>query len=114
MHRGRGWRTCARGAGARAPDTVFFIFDLLTGDASYGFVGATVQRSHRFPMDMFLKIENMAKMGGLPVSLIINQLLVCGLDAVLKELPEEAAAQMKMFTPEQLSREAVTDRVEAK
>ncbi len=96
------------------PTKTEFLVDLLTGDASFSSIGATVQRSHRFPLAIFLKIENMARMGGVPVSLIINQLLECGLDAVLRELPEEAASQVNLIADDQLNRPTVTERIEAK
>ena len=96
------------------PTKTEFLVDLLTGDASYSSAEATVQRSHRFPLGLFLQIENMARMGGVPVSLIINQLLECGLDAVLHELPEEAARQVSQVTLDQVNRPTVLERVEAK
>ena len=96
------------------PTNAEFLADLLIGDASISSVGATVQRSHRFPMSIFIQIENMARMGGVPVSLIINQLLECGLDAVFSRLPEAAIQEVKGVRPEQLNRATVTERIEAK
>lgn len=96
------------------PSKAEFLADLLTGNASFGSVSASVQRSHRFPLHLFVQIENMARMGGVPVSLIINQLLECGLDAVLHELPEEIASQVSKCTKDQFDVPTVTDRVEVK
>lgn len=96
------------------PSKAEFLADLLSGNASFGSVGASVQRSHRFPLHLFIQIENMARIGGVPVSLIINQLLECGLDAVLHELPEDIAIQVNRATNELLDVPSVTDRVEVK
>ncbi len=95
------------------PSKTEFLVDLLTGDASYSSSGATVQRSHRFPMGIFLQIENMARMGGVPASLVINQLLECGLEAVLKQLPEDTAKKIKLITAEQINQPATDDGAEA-
>lgn len=96
------------------PTKAEFLADLVTGNASYTSVMGSVQRSHRFPIHIFAQIENLARMGGVPVSLIINQLLECGLDAVLHELSEEVAAQVRLISPALLEGPTVTDRVEVK
>lgn len=75
---------------------------------------ATVQRSHRFPLHLFVQIENMARMGGVPVSLIINELIECGLEAVKQELPEEVAQEVSQVTKDQFDRPTVTEKVEVK
>jgi len=75
---------------------------------------ATVQRSHRFPLHLFVQIENMARMGGVPVSLIINELIECCLDAVKQELPEDVAQEVARATQEQIDRPTVTEKVEVK
>ena len=36
------------------PTSCEFLVDLLTGEASASFSGATVQRSHRFPLSIFI------------------------------------------------------------
>lgn len=56
----------------------------------------------------------MAKLGGVPVSLIINELVECGLDAVRQELPEDVAQQVSLVTKDQTERPTVTDRIEVK
>lgn len=94
------------------PPKAQFLAALIQGNASLSMHGATVQRSHRFPLRIFTQIENMARMGGVPVSLIINQVLECGLDAVLKELPEETANEVLLISTEQLNRPLISDSVE--
>lgn len=96
------------------PTNAEFLADLLQGRATYGSSTVTVQRSHRFPMHIFIQIENMARMGNVPVSLIINQLLECGLDAVFKELPEEQARLVYRVSEDQLNVKTVTETVEIK
>ena len=54
----------------------------VTGNAAYSHTMVTRQRSHRFPLHLYDQIESMARMGGLPVSVIINKLLELGLAAV--------------------------------
>ncbi|HLX81300.1 MAG TPA: hypothetical protein VKS43_12030 [Burkholderiales bacterium] len=83
---------------------------LVTGQGETNYVGASVQRSHRFPLHLFVKIENMARMGDMPVSLIINDLLEIGLDAAVKELPEDAAKQVARITKDQMERPTVLDK----
>lgn len=87
---------------------------VLTGNAETAYAMATVQRSHRFPMHIFAQIENMAKMAGAPVSLIINELLECGLDAVKQELPEDVAHKVIVMNREQVERPTVTDSAQTK
>ncbi len=96
------------------PSKAEMLASLVTGNASYSHVMASVQRSHRFPLFLFVQMENMAKLGGVPVSLIINELIECGLDAVRKELPEDVTRQVSLVTKDQTERPTVTDRVEVK
>lgn len=96
------------------PSKAEFLAALVTGHASLGQTAATIQRSHRFPFHLFAQIENMARMGGVPVSLIINQVLECGLDAVLKEVPEDVAREITLISPEQLSRPMETETIDTK
>lgn len=65
---------------------------------------ASVQRSHRFPTHIFLKIENMAAHAGVPISTTINQLLEAGIDAVFNQLDQNTINQINTFTQEQISR----------
>lgn len=65
---------------------------------------ASVQRSHRFPVHLFLKIENMAAKAGVPISTIINQLLEAGIEAVFQKLDEDVINQISTVTPEQRER----------
>lgn len=96
------------------PTKAEFLAGLIQGSANINSTMATVQRSHRFPLYIFVQIENMARMGNVPVSLIINQLLECGLDAVLKELPEDLAREIGRLSKEQIERKTVTESVEVK
>lgn len=96
------------------PTKAEFLADLLQGCAQYSSSMTTVQRSHRFPMHIFLVIENMARMAGMPISTIINLLLESGLEAVLRELPEEQVKQLHAVLPEQLSRKTQLESVKIK
>lgn len=96
------------------PTKAEFLADLIQGSAIYQSTTASVQRSHRFPLHIFVQIENMARMGDVPVSLIINQLLECGLEAVYSELPEERARELGRLLKEQVERKTVTESVEVK
>ncbi|WP_084019702.1 hypothetical protein [Dechloromonas agitata] len=96
------------------PTKAEFLADLIQGSATYQSTMASVQRSHRFPLHIFVQIENMARMGDVPVSLIINQLLECGLESVYNELPEERARELGRLSKEQLERKTVTETVEVK
>lgn len=96
------------------PTKAEFLAGLVTGSAAISQSMATVQRSHRFPLHLFVQIENMARMGGVPVSLIINELIECGLDAVKQELPEDVAQEVARATQEQIDRPTVTEKVEVK
>jgi hypothetical protein len=95
------------------PTKVEMLAALVTGNASVTATMASVQRSHRFPLHLFTKIENMARMGGVPVSLVINELLDLGIDTVMKELTAEEAEKVRIMRPEQTERPMVTDRVNA-
>ena len=96
------------------PSKAEVLAGLVTGSVAMSQSMATVQRSHRFPLHLFVQIENMARMGGVPVSLIINELIECGLDAVKQELPEDVAQEVARATNEQIDRPTVTEKVEVK
>jgi len=98
----------------KEPTTAWMLARIVTGDANYSEALATVQRSHRFPLHLFVQIENLARLGKVPVSLIINQLIECGLEAVKHELPEETAGQLTIYTKDQAERPTKTERVEIK
>ena len=87
---------------------------LVNDGGHYMLAGVAVQRSHRFPSHIFVQIENLARMGDVPVSLVINELLFCGLDALKKELPAEKVRQMTLMTKEQVDRPMVQDHIEVK
>lgn len=94
------------------PSQAEFLADLVTGNAGMAQAGASVQRSHRFPLQLFVQIENLAKMGKVPVSLIINQLIECGLVALKENLPPDALAKVTRVTQEQLDQPVVADKVD--
>lgn len=87
---------------------------LVVGNASLTEAGATVQRSHRFPLYLFVQIENMARVAKVPVSVIINQLIECGLDAVSEELPDDVLKQLVAVEEGQLDRPTKSVKVEVK
>ena len=86
---------------------------LITRQARTSIVTATVQRSHRFPLHLMVQIENMAELAGSPVSLIINELLECGLEAVRKELPEHVAEKIAVVSKEQINRPTKTTKLDS-
>lgn len=96
------------------PTNAEIFASLLRGNASMQSIGATVQRSHRFPLHYFVQIESMAKAAKIPVSVVINQLIACGLEAVTKELPEDVVTQLTSCTMEQLNRPTKTVKVTVK
>lgn len=96
------------------PSKAQFLASLLHGSGSMEAISSTVQRSHRFPLHLMLQIENMAEKAGVPVSLIINQLLECGLEAVSKELTEEQIKAIITIRPEQLDRKTATQHTAVK
>lgn len=96
------------------PSKAEFLAGLVTGSAAMSQSMTTVQRSHRFPLHLFVQIENMARMGGVPVSLIINELIECGLEAVKQELPEDVAQEVSQVTKDQSDRPTVTEKIEVK
>lgn len=67
-------------------------------------LSVTVQRSHRFPAHIFTKIENMARMSDVSVSMIINQLLEVGIESVYKNLTDEEMVQINNVSEEQLNK----------
>jgi|CXWL01.1.fsa_nt_gi hypothetical protein len=89
------------------PTKAEFLAGLVTGSMSMESKMASVQRSHRFPLHIYIQIENLAQIGNVPVSVIINELLECGLEALSKELPPEVIQQSKMV------REGLTDKTYA-
>jgi hypothetical protein len=86
------------------PTKAEILAGIVTGNAHFEQVGGAVQRSHRFPLHIFAQIENLARMADSSVSVIINQLLECGLEAVRKELPDDVAEQVSRVSREQMDR----------
>lgn len=75
---------------------------ILSGKAGSSFRGATVQRSHRFPLYYFALIENMAKIADCSVSSMINQIIEVGVDAMYKELSPEMVQKIHSLTEAQI------------
>jgi hypothetical protein len=96
------------------PSKAEMLASLVTGKGETSFTAVSVQRSHRFPLHLFVQIENMARMGKVPVSVVVNELIAIGLDAAIKELPEDAARQVSRVTKDQIERPSVTDRFDSK
>lgn len=86
-----------------------FFAQLIKGEASQEMRIASVQRSHRFPLHIFTQIENLARIGEMPVSAVINQLLECGLEAIEKELPPSIVRETKIISEKQLKEPTVTE-----
>jgi len=87
---------------------------LVSGNASISSSGATIQRSHRFPLYLFIQIENMSRAAEVPVSVIINQLIECGMEAVRQELPEQILEQLNNVSKKQIERLTKSAKTEAK
>lgn len=84
---------------------------LIQRSGSIGMNTASIQRSHRFPLHIFIQIENMARMAELSVSTIINQLLEAGIEAVHLNLSEAEILETRMTTQEQIDRPMKTLKV---
>lgn len=95
------------------PSKAEFLSQLITGDAGMESRSASVQRSHRFPLHIYTQIENLARIGKMPASVVINELLECGLEALIKELPPEVAQQARFTREEQINRPLVSVKVKA-
>jgi hypothetical protein len=86
------------------PTKAEFLAHLIEGHANFEQKGASIQRSHRFPLWIFTQIENIAALANTSVSVVINQLLECGLEAVSKELTPDVNSQIRQVKPEQFNR----------
>jgi predicted DNA-binding protein len=95
------------------PSKAEILASLITGNGNQSHAMATVQRSHRFPLHLFVQMENLAKHANVPVSLIINELIECGLDALKQELPEEVAQKVSRITKDQTERPTITERFDS-
>jgi hypothetical protein len=96
------------------PSKAEMLAALVTRQGQLGYATATVQRSHRFPVHLFVQLENLAKHADVPLSVIINELLECGLDALLKELPEDVAQKVYTVTKDQMERPTKSERFDSK
>lgn len=86
------------------PTKVQHLAGIITGTANTTTMMATVQRSHRFPLHLFVVIENLAKKADCSVSAMINQLLEVGMECLLKELPQEIVHEVQRVTQEQIDK----------
>ena len=77
---------------------------LIKRNGSIALYSASVQRSHRFPIHLFTQIENMARMANVSVSMIINQLLAAGIEAVQSNLTTEEINEIRKVSDEQMDR----------
>ncbi len=80
------------------PTKAQLLAGIVTQTMGMGSKMATVQRSHRFPLHIYTQIENLAQIGNVPVSVIINELLECGLEALGKELPPAIVEESKIMS----------------
>jgi hypothetical protein len=96
------------------PTEAEMLASIVAGTGRTSYIGAAVQRSHRFPYLLFIQIENMAKVADAPVSAIINQLIACGLESVKKELPQNVVKQLTRTTGNPLERSLKSITVESK
>lgn len=96
------------------PSKAHLLAALVTGNADMSAAHATVQRSYRIPLHVFAQMENLANVAQVPVSVILNELLVCGLDAVGKLLPEDIVKQVGMVSGTQIAQATNTVRTEIK
>ncbi|PTQ78878.1 hypothetical protein C8R26_101194 [Nitrosomonas oligotropha] len=95
------------------PNKAEFLAQLITGDAGMEGRTVSVQRSHRFPLHIYTQIENLARIGKMPASVVINELLECGLEALIKELPPEVVKQARFTKEEQINRPLVSVKIKA-
>lgn len=88
---------CIMSGDSNEPTRAQLLAGIVTKTLGMGSKMATVQRSHRFPLHIYTQIENLAQIGNVPVSVIINELLECGLEALSKELPPEIVKESKII-----------------
>lgn len=93
------------------PTKAEFLAGLVTGSMSMESKMASVQRSHRFPLHIYTQIENLAQIGNVPVSVIINELLECGLEALSKELPPDVVQESKLIKSDVLHKTYPNEKV---
>lgn len=86
------------------PTQAEHLASILKGRATASLKSASVQRSHRFPLYDFIRIENMAKMADCTVAAMINQVLSVGIEALYEHLDEDAIQQIHFATQEQVDK----------
>lgn len=89
---------------AAEPTNAQVLASVIMGTGKTDFVGATLQRSHRFFAHHLFQMENMADKAGLPTSTLINLVVEAGLEAVRAHLPDEIRRDLSTQTPEQTKR----------
>jgi hypothetical protein len=96
------------------PSKAEMLAALVAGTADESYSTVSIQRSHRFPLLLFIQIENLAKQANVPVSVIINELIECGLEALREELPEDMAVGINRVSKAQANRPTISDRFDSK
>lgn len=86
------------------PSEADILASLIKRSGKTEMVSASIQRSHRFPLHLFTKIENMARMADVSVSTIINQLIEVGIESVKLNLTDKEIEEINIISPEQLDR----------
>lgn len=88
-----------------SPSKAEILAGLVTGNAAIEQYTSTIQKSHRFKFADLMFMENMAKKADCKLSVIINQVIEVGIDALSKELPEEVYRELSQIDFERLERE---------
>ena len=86
------------------PTKAEHLANILTGNGNTTMFGASVQRSHRFPIQSFIVIENMAKLANCSVAAMINEIIEVGIEALCAELTPEISQQINRATQEHIDK----------
>ncbi|WP_018985520.1 hypothetical protein [Methylophilus methylotrophus] len=86
------------------PTKAEHLASVIEGRGFSSYIGASIQRSHRFPFQQFIIIENMSKLADCSVSAMINEVIQVGIEAMYKELSPETIKKINFISDEQLSR----------
>lgn len=86
------------------PTRAEHLANILAGNANARMFGASVQRSHRFPIQSFIVIENLAKLANCSVAAMINEIIEVGIESLSTELTPEISQQIHMATQEQIDK----------
>ena len=96
------------------PTKAEMLASLVSGTAGISGSTSTVQRSHRFHSHILAQIENMAQMGGVPVSVVINELLEVGIEAIQNQLTAEESNKIFRMSQGQRDRPSVQENYDVK